>query len=442
MLWVAGICSAITTSTALTLIVLHLRRYRCPKEQRQIIRIVSSVILYTFIAFFEVYSYESAQYIDPIGDFYESFGLCALFLLFIQYAAPSGTFDEETFSAVRSQQEQDISFDWPRMSWIFVFQYPVFEFMALTIQETTEAANRFCSNSLSPKYGHLWVEILQSFSITFCVLAIVQFYYHTKTLMKTKRGFAKIVLFKIIVFLRFTQAWVFSILLEHNVIKTSTNFSYNDILWGLPATVTCVEMVLFAIGFWYAFSSTEYGSSVKPRDRPLPLWKAVPHALNPWDLLVGIARVPQLFMELHRAGEWKKWRIAQRNAGITGLVRKGVQKYKNKKSDGDGRYQAMDEGMEPMARPKPTQHGRSESAITQGSTEYVPLAGFNAQQMYHPPAQSPPETSSGYLMADDFSGRNRSGSAGEWNGQRYYRSPSPSPSPGFEGSSVHGRDMV
>lgn len=122
MLWVAGICSAITTSTALTLIVLHLRRYRCPKEQRQIIRIVSSVILYTFIAFFEVYSYESAQYIDPIGDFYESFGLCALFLLFIQYAAPSGTFDEETFSAVRSQQEQDISFDWPRMSWIFVFR--------------------------------------------------------------------------------------------------------------------------------------------------------------------------------------------------------------------------------------------------------------------------------------------------------------------------------
>jgi len=319
-------------------------------------------------------------------------------------------------------------------------EYPVFELAALTIQELTEAANRFCTNSLSPKYGHLWVEVLQSFSIFFCVLSILQFYVHTKTLMKARRGLAKIICFKIIVFLRFTQAWVFSILLEHNIIKTSSKFSYNDIIWGLPATVTCVEMVLFAVGFWYAFSSSEYGSSAKPRDRPLPLWKAVLHAINPWDLLVGIARVPQLFMELHRGGEWKKWRTAQRNAGITGLVRKGIQKYKNKPSQGDGRYQEMDESMEPMARPGPTQRGRSESEFTQGSTEGYPMTGFNGQQTYQPHPQPPPEESSGYLMAENAPGRDRSGSAGQWNGQRYDRSPSPSP--GFEDEPTHRKYMI
>lgn len=81
MLFVAAACTAATLAICVSLIVTHLRRYRCPKEQRQIVRIAFSPVVFAVVALFEVYNYEIAQYIDPIGDVYEAFCLCALLLL-------------------------------------------------------------------------------------------------------------------------------------------------------------------------------------------------------------------------------------------------------------------------------------------------------------------------------------------------------------------------
>jgi membrane-anchored protein YejM (alkaline phosphatase superfamily) len=75
MIWISLASTAVTTAVSLSLIILHLRRYRAPKEQRQIVRIVFSVVVYSVVAFFEIYQYSIAQYIDPIGDIYEAFGL-------------------------------------------------------------------------------------------------------------------------------------------------------------------------------------------------------------------------------------------------------------------------------------------------------------------------------------------------------------------------------
>lgn len=75
MKWTALGCTATTALISLSLIVQHLRRYRAPKEQRQIIRIVFSIPIYSVIAFFEILRYQDARYIDPLGDLYEAFGL-------------------------------------------------------------------------------------------------------------------------------------------------------------------------------------------------------------------------------------------------------------------------------------------------------------------------------------------------------------------------------
>ncbi|KAK0945161.1 hypothetical protein LTR29_003253 [Friedmanniomyces endolithicus] len=302
LVWSAAACSITTIAIALSLVVLHLRRYRAPREQRQIIRIVFCVIVYAVIAFFEVASYEVAQYIDPLGDLYEAFGLCALYLLFLQYAAPSGTFaNDDILSAARAAEETTVSFDWVRVGYIFVFQYPITEIFCVILIESTEATGTYCSYSLYPSFGHIWVEIIQSLGIGACVIAILVFRGNMKQRMKVRRGLAKLVCFKIIVFIRFAQAWVFSLLLQYNVIKTSPTFSYNDILWGIPGLATCAEMVLFSLGFWYAFSSTEYGSNAKPRDSPLPLGKALLDVINPMDLISGIARIFPLRGEIHRS---------------------------------------------------------------------------------------------------------------------------------------------
>lgn len=207
MLYVSGVGTAVTFVIFVSLISNHLRRYRCPKEQRQIIRLAFAPFVFALVSFFEVFSYSAAPYIDPIGDLYEAFCLCALLLLYIQFAAPGGTFDDETFEAIKAVEEGNVqNFDWPRITWIFVFQYPLTELLSIVILEATEAAGVYCVQSLAPKYGHLWVQIISSVGVGAAVLAILRFYGHMKNRMKVRQGMAKLVCFKLIVFLRFVQS--------------------------------------------------------------------------------------------------------------------------------------------------------------------------------------------------------------------------------------------
>ncbi|KAK4541397.1 hypothetical protein LTR36_007998 [Oleoguttula mirabilis] len=430
MLLVALACTAATVAISISLIVAHLRRYRSPKEQRQIIRIAFSPAVFAIVSFFELYNYATAQYIDPIGDVYESFCLCALFLLYLQFAAPGGTFGPEMFEAVKDADEGTrLGFDWPQITWLFVFQYPVTELIATIILEVTEALDDFCSQSLSPQYGHLWQLLISSVGVGCAVGAILKYYGRMKAMMKVRRGLAKLVCFKLIVFVRFVQAWVFSILLQYKVIKTSTTLSYNDILYGLPALLTCVEMVLFAAAFWFAYSSTEYGSSSKPRNQPLSIPKAVVDAMNPYDLFAGIGRCFSLFLHLRRTGGFKEWQQMKRQA-------KADKKAKKQSKGGQGRYRTLD-GMESLSQPTHT-HGRADSQPEQELQTYGGGYG-QGHDLYQPPSGSPPDhddPSKTYLMADVQPARSTS-PVPAWNGQRYDRSPSPAGR-----APLQGRDMV
>lgn len=342
-------------------------------------------------------------------------------MLFIQYAAPSGTFNDETFAAVKAQEETATNFAWPKISWIFVFQYPIVDFLALIIQEATEVTGHFCKGSLAPKFAHIWVEILTSISIGACVIAILRFRGHMKGLMKGKRGLSKIVMFKLVVAIRFFQQWVFSILLEQHAIKTSEHFKYNDILWGLPAMLTCMEMVLFSAGFWYAFSASEYSSAAHP-GKVMPIWKAIPHALNPTDLVMGMLRVVPLFLEVRRSGDWGMFRAARKQKGAGGALRKGVRAARDRQARGPAlpQYEELPSGMQSPYKPAHTHHMRTVSGASYGdASAHGRLSPSNVHQ---PLAGSPPDATT-YLVAEPQSPP----SGGRWNGQTYEGSRSPSP---------------
>ncbi|KAF7186932.1 Transmembrane protein [Pseudocercospora fuligena] len=321
LVYASFICTILTVISSTILIITHLRRYRVPAQQRQIIRIVFSLIIYTFVAFGELYDYSVAQYVDPIGDVYESFGLCALLLLFMQYAAPSSRMDDDTFALVKSAEDSETGFDWPRIYWILVFQYPIFEVASTIIVETTEATGHYCVNSLNPIYAHLWVEAIETVSICFCMYALIRFYTHAKSLLRVRRAFTKFVCFKIIVFIRFTQAWAFSFALQYGIVTTGSRFSYNDILWGIPCLLTSIEMVLFSATFWYAYNSGDYSyESTLCLERASVLF-AILDVLDPRDLLDGFRRMFGLWQHLHGNGGWKEWRAAERRTGWVGKLR-------------------------------------------------------------------------------------------------------------------------
>lgn len=108
--------------------------------------------------------------------------------------------------------------------------------------------------------------------------------------MKPRRAMSKLLSFKIIIGLNVLQTWIFKILVQHNVLKPSNRLSYADLLYGVPAALTSMESVLFALSFHYAFSSGEYAS--KPKC--MSFVRAVVNSANPMDLLKGMLRTISL----------------------------------------------------------------------------------------------------------------------------------------------------
>lgn len=208
MLIISGACAAVTLMSTLSLIALHLCHYRVPKEQRQIVLLVFAPFVFALVSWAEILDYNVAPYINPIGDVYEAFALCGLFLLYIQFAVPSGTFGEDMFEAMEAATEvstKSKSRNWPKTSWILVFQYPLTALLSVLVLEGTLATGKYCVNSLKPEFGHLWTMIINTVGLVLCVMTIFRLYKRMKFTMKARKGLAKLVCFKGIVFLRLIQ---------------------------------------------------------------------------------------------------------------------------------------------------------------------------------------------------------------------------------------------
>ncbi|KAK4542473.1 hypothetical protein LTR36_006725 [Oleoguttula mirabilis] len=313
---------ALTLLSAVFLIILHLKRYRAPKEQRQIIRICFAPFVLAIVSFAEIYDYRIAAYMDPIGAVYEAFCLCALYLLFIQFTIPSGTFGEDMFDAMQSAVEvpgkRDAQVNWMKTSWVMVFQYPITEIIAVVVLEATQAEGTYCVSSWNPRFGHLWYMIISTLGIVLAVTAIFKFHGRMKRLMKARRGMWKLLCFKGIVFLHFIQSWVFNILITHNLVKSSREFSYGDLTYGLPNVIMAVEMVLFSLSFWFAYSAAEYDSNARPKQHRLSFFQAMFDAMNPSDLFLGIVRIFTLLPTAFGSGRGGGRRRNGRESPLTG----------------------------------------------------------------------------------------------------------------------------
>lgn len=190
------------------LIFTHLRRYRVPKEQRQIVKIIFAPCAFAIVAFGSLANYHTAQYTNELGEWYSAIVFTALFLLYIQFAVPDSDFNEGMFQAmheVAQREGQGQAGGWPKLSWVLVFQYPLTETLAIIILVGTTASGTYCESSLKPKFGHLWFMIIKTIGLALCFITVLRFYKKIKRILKARRGASKLFMFKGIVGLRFLQ---------------------------------------------------------------------------------------------------------------------------------------------------------------------------------------------------------------------------------------------
>ncbi|EMC99053.1 hypothetical protein BAUCODRAFT_146038 [Baudoinia panamericana UAMH 10762] len=317
MILIAAPCLGLTILSTVFLSWKHLHRYTAPQEQRQILRIVNLPAAYAIFHFLALCFYQDYFYIAPISEVYEGFAVAALFLLMLEYACPDGTDREAYFNKLPNQDKKGNtlpggSLQWFQRTWSSVLQYPLSKFLLIVVQIITQYFGVYCENSFSPKHAHLWLALLDFLFVGGALGATINF---CRRLAKEKAvdpihggrwkvySFLGIILFQILqgsrgpmLTLTFNRI-VFGIL-NGKLFSPSPKATYNDINFGIPAFLTCVEAVIFSLIFQWTFRSREYaqrsdryGQGPAQRTRT---WKAILDALNLSDIIAGTVVAFQL----------------------------------------------------------------------------------------------------------------------------------------------------
>ena len=184
--------------------------------------------------------------------------------------------------------------------WAGIFQYCFFRIVMTLVACITNIFKRFCVESLSPGFAHIWVTIIQAISATIAMFCLVQFYTQVKDYISQHRPLMKVISIKLVVFLCFWQTIILSLLSAGKAIKPSNKVQSPDIKVGIPALLVCLEMAIFSVLHFWSFSYRPYiiCADGLPSERAAPIayqggvlgWRALLDSMNPWDFVKAFGR--------------------------------------------------------------------------------------------------------------------------------------------------------
>jgi hypothetical protein len=178
----------------------------------------------------------------------------------------------------------------------------------------TQVLKRYCLESLSPVFAHIWVMCIEAVAVTIAMYCIIQFYLQVRKDIAEHRPLLKVLAIKLVIFLSFWQTIAISFLTGSGLIKPSKKLQTPDIKVGIPSFLLCVEMAFFAFFHLFAFNWRDYTTSSKvyqqetvAGDGTPPQYKggflglrAIADAANPWDIIKAVARAGKWLFVGHR----------------------------------------------------------------------------------------------------------------------------------------------
>ncbi|KAJ0301802.1 hypothetical protein Brms1b_012283 [Colletotrichum noveboracense] len=262
----------------------HARHYTKPSEQKQIIRILLMVPIYTIACTLSIEFYKQHVYLASIYEFYESLVIAAFFLLLCQLLHPDPTTLRRAFSLVEPKpwihpirflvvhigRRKDRSVDglnWFNTIWFCVFQFCIVKFLGALVKCITEAADVYCEESSSASHAKIWVMVIEILSLVTAMMCLLQFYQQTKKELETHQPLLKFLAIKLVVFLFYVQTFIFSFLMkEDGPIKPTATISYPSWAVGIPNTILCFEMAAVSILHIFAYPHEPYRARIDTKD--------------------------------------------------------------------------------------------------------------------------------------------------------------------------------
>ncbi|TVY38761.1 Transmembrane protein-like protein [Lachnellula occidentalis] len=133
--------------------------------------------------------------------------------------------------------------------------------------------------------GYLWMGILYNISVTLSLYALGMFWVIMSKDLQPFRPVPKFLCVKLIIFASYWQGFLLSILVWLGAIPDNVEgYTADNLAAAIQDALICIEMPIFAVAHWYAFSWHDYADVTISAAR-MPVWYAIRDAFGVRDLI-------------------------------------------------------------------------------------------------------------------------------------------------------------
>lgn len=264
---ISGAAAAVTLLLSMITIFFHGLNYHKPKQQRQIIRILLFAPVFAIISFFSYRFFRSYTYYELVEVVWEAFAIAAFLILMLNYIGE----DEESQIKIFAEKDKKklplpfccFRYRPSKAYFLVLVKWSVVQYCfvrpALSIAGIiTEYYNVLCESTYSYQYAYVYITAVDFTSISIALYGLIVLYGLIRHDLKGRRPLAKFLTIKGSIFLTFYQGFIFSVLQNHGVIKSTEYWTATNVADGLNALCTSLEMVIVAAFQIWAFHWGEY----------------------------------------------------------------------------------------------------------------------------------------------------------------------------------------
>ncbi|POR39335.1 Transmembrane protein [Tolypocladium paradoxum] len=292
---IAGIASLAATVLSIVSIWLQAKNYRKPLLQRYVIRILLMVPIYSIASWTSMVSLTTAAFLDPVRDIYEAFTIYTFFQLLINYLGG------ERALIIMTHGRAPVQHLWPLnhvlrkvdMSDPHTFlsikrgilQYAWLKPILAIAAVIMKATGTYQEGYIGAGSGYLWSGIIYNISVTVSLYSLGLFWVCMHRDLQPFRPVPKFLCVKLVIFASYWQGFFLSILVWLGAIPDDVEgYTRDNLAAAIQDALICLEMPIFAVAHWYAFSWQDFANNNISSAR-MPLNYALRDAFGVRDLI-------------------------------------------------------------------------------------------------------------------------------------------------------------
>lgn len=257
-------CTIGAMALAIIHIYKHLLNYTEPTYQRYIVRIIFMVPVYALMSFLSLVLNKSTIYFNSIREIYEAWVIYNFLSLCLAWVGGPG-------AVVVSLSGKILKPNWCLMTCCLpplpldgrfirrckqgCLQFVILKPILVVVTFILYAKGKYEDGNFNPMQSYLYITIIYTFSYSVALYALVLFYVACRDLLQPFNPVPKFIIIKSVIFLTYWQG-VLVFLAAKSGWSSDTEEAAD-----FQNFLICVEMLIAAVGHFYAFPYKEYAGA-------------------------------------------------------------------------------------------------------------------------------------------------------------------------------------